>query len=132
MSDVCHLPLRAIKAELIGIPVATSYMGKSGIAETHDLALGTMGNIGQQVANRKITEADLLLAIGTSLSPENTKMLSPEFINPDRQKIVQIDVEPLNVAWTFPVAMGIASDAKLALRAIIGTWSEVARMCRSM
>ncbi|UCD58502.1 MAG: thiamine pyrophosphate-binding protein, partial [Candidatus Hydrogenedentota bacterium] len=106
-------------AELVGMPVATSYMGKSGIAETHDLALGTMGNIGQRVANEKITGADLLLAVGTSLAPENTRMLSPDYINPQRQRIVHIDIEPLNAGWTFPVTLGIASDAKLALRAII-------------
>jgi acetolactate synthase-1/2/3 large subunit len=106
-------------AELIGIPVATSYMGKSGLPETHDLALGTMGNIGQPTANKKITDADLLLAVGTSLSPENTKMLSPDLINPDKQKIVQIDVEPRNVGWTFPVTIGVTSDARLGLRAVI-------------
>jgi acetolactate synthase-1/2/3 large subunit len=106
-------------AELIGLPVASSYMGKSGIAETHDLAVGTMGNIGQRVANEKINGADLLLAVGTGLSPENTRMLSPDYIDPDRQKIIHIDIEPLNAAWTFPVALGVVSDAKLGLRAII-------------
>ncbi|RJP73549.1 MAG: thiamine pyrophosphate-binding protein [Candidatus Abyssobacteria bacterium SURF_17] len=106
-------------AELIGMPVATSYMGKSGIAETHDLALGTMGNIGQRTANEKISAADVLLAVGTCLSPENTRMLSPDYIDPTRQKIIHIDIEPLNVGWTFPVTMGVTSDARLALRAII-------------
>jgi acetolactate synthase-1/2/3 large subunit len=106
-------------AELLGMPVATSYMGKSGIAETHDLALGTMGNIGQRTANEKISGADVLLAVGTCLAPENTRMLSPEYIDAERQKIIQIDIEALNVGWTFPVALGISSDAKLALRAII-------------
>lgn len=106
-------------AELIGIPVATSYMGKSSIAEIHDLALGTMGIIGQPVANEKITNADVLLAVGTGLSPENTKMMAPDYIDPERQKIIQIDIEPLNAGWTYPVALGIASDAKLALKGII-------------
>jgi acetolactate synthase-1/2/3 large subunit len=103
----------------IGMPVATSYMGKSAIAETHDLALGTMGTIGQAVANHEIKGADLLLAVGTGLSPENTKMLSPDFIHPERQKIVQIDIEPLNAGWTYPVALGVASDARLGLRMVI-------------
>jgi acetolactate synthase-1/2/3 large subunit len=106
-------------AERIGMPVATTYMGKSSIAETHELALGTFGLIGQQAANEKVTGADLLLAVGTCLAPENTKMLSPDFINPERQKIIQIDIEPLNVGWTFPVVQGITSDAKTALRTIL-------------
>ncbi len=106
-------------AELIGIPVATSFLGKSSIRETHDCAVGTMGAIGQKVANQKITGADVILAVGSSLAPDNTKWLSPEFIDPERQKIIQIDIESRNAGWTFPVEMGITSDAKLALQAII-------------
>jgi acetolactate synthase-1/2/3 large subunit len=106
-------------AELIGIPVATSFLGKSTIRETHDCALGTMGAIGQKVANQKITGADVIMAVGSSLAPDNTKWLSPEFIDPERQKIIQIDIESRNAGWTFPVEMGITSDARLALQAII-------------
>jgi acetolactate synthase-1/2/3 large subunit len=94
-------------------------MGKGAIAETHDLALGTMGMLGQKVANQRIKAADLLLTVGTCLAPENTKMLSPDLINPERQRIVHIDIEPRNAGWTSPVTLGITSDAKLALRAII-------------
>jgi acetolactate synthase-1/2/3 large subunit len=106
-------------AELIGMPVATSYMGKSTIAETHDLALGTMGNIGQAAANEKIVGADVLLAVGTGLSPENTRMLSPAYIDAERQKIIHIDIEGRNAGWTLPVTLGAVSDARLALRSII-------------
>jgi acetolactate synthase-1/2/3 large subunit len=106
-------------AEAIGMPVATSYMGKSGIAETHDLAVGTIGQIGQRAANEKVVGADLLLAVGTCLAPDNTKMLSPDFINPERQKIVQVDIEPLHAGWMFPVTLGVTSDAKSALKAIL-------------
>ena len=107
-------------AELLGMPVATSYMGKSAIRETHDLSVGTMGIIGQESANETIMKGDVILAVGTCLAPENTKMLSPKFINPERQKIIQIDIEALNTGWAYPVAMGIQSDARLALQEIIG------------
>jgi len=106
-------------AELAGLPVATSYMGKSSIPETHELALGTTGNLGQKIANETITSADLILAVGTGLSPENNRMLAPEFINPEKQKLIHIDIEPLNAGFTLPVTLGATSDAKLALRAII-------------
>ncbi|HDP79989.1 MAG TPA: thiamine pyrophosphate-binding protein, partial [Spirochaetes bacterium] len=106
-------------AELLGIPVATSYMGKSAIPETHDLALGTMGAIGQKTANEYITGADVILAVGTALSPENTKLLSPDFIKPETQKIIQIDIESRNIGWTYPVVLGAVSDAKSGLSAVI-------------
>jgi acetolactate synthase-1/2/3 large subunit len=107
-------------AELLGMPVTTSYMGKSAIAETHDLSLGTMGVIGQKIANQRIASADVILAVGTCLAPDNTKMISSRFINPERQRIIHIDIEPLHTGWTYPIAVGVASDAKLALRAICG------------
>jgi acetolactate synthase-1/2/3 large subunit len=106
-------------AELIGMPVATSVMGKSSIAETHDLALGGTGNFGQKAANEKLLEADLIFAIGTGLAPENHKMLGPDWINPKKQKIVQIDIEPLNIGFTYPVEYGAVSEAKRALRLLI-------------
>ena len=106
-------------AELLGMPVATTYMGKSSIPETHDLSVGTIGVIGQKIANQKIREADVILAVGTCLAPDNTKMLSPKFIEAQRQKIIQIDVEPRNMGWTYPIEIGVTSDARLALREIL-------------
>jgi len=106
-------------AELIGMPVATTYMGKSAIAETHELSLGTMGLIGQRVANDQVMAADVLFAVGTCLAPDNTKMQSSRFINPKTQKIIQVDIESLNAGWTYPLELGITSDAGLALKEII-------------
>lgn len=106
-------------AEELAMPVATTYMGKSALPETHELAVGTIGQIGQEAANRSIEDADVLLVVGSCLGPENTKMLSPRFIRPDRQAIVQIDIEPRNIGWTFPVAQGIQADAKGALQSIL-------------
>lgn len=105
-------------AELLGLPVATTYMGKSAIAETHPLSIGTIGIIGRKIANRRVAGADLILALGSCLSPDNTLMMSSKFIDPTRQRIVQIDIEGLNIGWTFPVAKGVVSDLKMALSKI--------------
>jgi len=108
-------------AELLGIPVATSYKGKSAIPEVHPLALGVMGTFGQKVANSVIAEADLLLVAGCHLAPSDTKYESLEMINPARQKIVQIDIEPRNAGWVFPVDMALIGDLRLTLQEIIET-----------
>jgi len=105
-------------AEMIAAPVATSYMGKSSIAETHPLALGMMGRIGQKAANTAISGADVILAVGTGLAPDNTMMLSPDFIKAEEQKIIHIDIEPLNIGFTYPIELGVTSDARLAMGAI--------------
>jgi acetolactate synthase-1/2/3 large subunit len=106
-------------AELIGIPVATSYMGKSSIAETHDLALGVMASRGQKLATDLIAKADTILAVGTCLAPDNTNNCGKEFINIENQRLLHIDIDPRNAGWTYPVTLGATSDAKLGLRAII-------------
>jgi acetolactate synthase-1/2/3 large subunit len=106
--------LRAL-AEALGIPVATTAAGKGTFPETHDLALGVMGTFGTPLANRIVGRADVVLVVGSKLSPNDTANESAELLDPDRQKIVQVDVEPLNAAWTYPVDLAIVGDAALAL-----------------
>ena len=109
----------AALAEMLAMPVATSYMGKSVIPETHELAVGMMGRIGQATANAAVRGADVILAVGTGLAPDNTMMLAPDYIKPATQKIIHIDIEPLNIGFTFPVEQGIHSHAAPALDGII-------------
>lgn len=112
-------------AELFSLPVATSYMGKSTFPEIHPLALGMMGGFGQILANTVIGEADLLLVVGSRLSPSNTLAENPALIDPTRQNIIQIDIEPRNVGWTYPVEIGLVGDAKVILRQILRASGEV-------
>jgi acetolactate synthase-1/2/3 large subunit len=108
-------------AELIGMPVTTSYMGKSSLPDTHDLSLGVMASRGQKLASDFIKRSDFILAVGTCLAPDNTNSCSPDLINPNNQKIIQIDIDPRNAGWTYPITLGVTSDAKLALRSIINS-----------
>src|SRR5215468_1166345 len=102
-------------AELIGAPVATTASGKGTFAETHPLALGVCGNFGQATANAVIGAADLVLAVGTRLGPADTANENPQLIDPTRQTLLQIDVEPKNASWSFPCDVAIVGDAALAL-----------------
>jgi acetolactate synthase I/II/III large subunit len=106
--------LRAL-AELIGAPVATTASGKGTFAETHPLALGVCGNFGQATANAVIGESDLVLAIGTRLGPADTTNENPQLIDPTRQTLLQIDIEPKNASWSFPCDVAMIGDATLAL-----------------
>src|SRR5262249_43921306 len=106
-------------AELLAIPVATTATGKSAIADVHPLALGVFGNWGQQVANEVVSTADTVLVVGSRLAPTDTCFENPELLDADRQKFLQIDVEPLNVGRHFPVAAGIVADARESLAALV-------------
>jgi acetolactate synthase-1/2/3 large subunit len=101
------------------MPVATSYKGKSTIAETHPLALGMVGVYGQAVANQVVGEADTVIVVGAKLSPQDTMRESPNVFNPRRQRIIQIDIDDRNAGWTFPIELGLTGDAGSVLSQLI-------------
>jgi acetolactate synthase I/II/III large subunit len=106
-------------ADLMAIPVATTATGKSAMAEVHPQALGVFGNWGQAVANEVVSNADAVLVVGSRLAPTDTCFENPELLDADRQTIVQIDVEPLNVGRHYPVKGAIVADARDALAALV-------------
>jgi acetolactate synthase-1/2/3 large subunit len=108
-------------AEMTGMPVATSNMGKGAIDETHALSVGVLGSFGHPLANSTVQEADILLVLGCRLKPQDTCFENPEIINPHRQKIVQVDYEPENIGCNFPVNIGLCGDLKLVLGQLLAT-----------
>src|SRR5262249_21693001 len=40
---------------------------------------------------------------------------TPKLLNPQRQTLIQIDIEPKNAAWTYPVELTLIGDAKAVL-----------------
>ena len=106
----CHSSLQEL-AELWGMPVATSYKGKSALAETHPLSLGMVGLYGQDVANKVVGDADTVLVVGAKLTPQETVREQPSIFDPRRQRIIQIDIDERNAGWTFPVELGLIGDA---------------------
>jgi acetolactate synthase I/II/III large subunit len=106
-------------ADLMAIPVATTATGKSAMAEVHPQALGVFGNWGQAVANEVVSNADAVLVVGSRLAPTDTCFENPELLDADRQVLLQIDVEPLNVGRHYPVKGAIVADARDALAALV-------------
>jgi acetolactate synthase-1/2/3 large subunit len=102
-------------AEAAGAAVVTSYLGKSTIAETHDLAAGVIGSFGHEGANRVVSEADVLLVVGSRLNPMDTNWQAPSFIRPDEQFIVHADVDTRNAGWVYPADVGLVGDAAKGL-----------------
>ncbi|MDP6667977.1 MAG: thiamine pyrophosphate-binding protein, partial [Dehalococcoidia bacterium] len=113
-----HKQLREL-AELLAIPVTTTYKGKSAIEETHPLAVGPMGIYGLESANRTVNEADVVLVVGARLRPQDTASHHPELLSPERQRIIQIDVDPRNAGWTVPVELGLVGDARAILDQVL-------------
>jgi acetolactate synthase-1/2/3 large subunit len=102
-------------AELLDAPVATTAAGKGVFAETHPLALGLFGTFGLEAANAIVAEADVIVAVGTRLGFTDTARENPELLDPERQTIIQIEVEPRNASWTFPAEVALVGDAATVL-----------------
>jgi acetolactate synthase-1/2/3 large subunit len=106
-------------AETAGLPVATTAAGKGCFAETHPLALGVFGTFGTAAANACIGEADLVLVIGSKLSPSDTAWENRALLDPTRQNFVQLDIEPRNASWNYPAEQVLIGDAAIVLDQLI-------------
>jgi acetolactate synthase-1/2/3 large subunit len=102
-------------AELAGMPVATTAAGKGCFPETHPLALGVFGTFGTPAANACVGEADLVLVVGSKLSPSDTAWANSKLLDPTRQVFVQIDIEPRHASWNFPAEHVALGDAGTVL-----------------
>ncbi|MFC7045332.1 thiamine pyrophosphate-binding protein [Halobacteriaceae archaeon GCM10025711] len=105
-------------AEAYGAAVTTSYLGKSTLPETHDLAAGVIGSFGHEGANQVVSEADVLLVVGCRLNPMDTNWQAPSFIRPDDQTIVHADIDTRNAGWVYPADVGLVGDAAESLHAL--------------
>jgi acetolactate synthase-1/2/3 large subunit len=110
--------LRAL-AETAGLPVTTTAAGKGCIPETHPLALGVFGTFGTPAANACIGEADLVLVVGSKLSPSDTAWENTKLLDPTRQSFVQIDIEPRNASWNYPAENVVLGDAAQILGQLV-------------
>jgi acetolactate synthase-1/2/3 large subunit len=103
-------------AELLMIPVVTTFKGKGAFPENHPLALGPIGMHGHAEANKLIIEADVLLAIGARFSDRSVGKFD-EF--GQNMKIIHIDIDPAEIGKNKAVDVPIVGDVKASLRALV-------------
>jgi len=107
-----------VAAETFELPVVTTAQGKGVFDETHPLAGGVIGAFGWPSANDLVATADVVLAVGTKLGTVDTIDENVALLDPRRQRILHVDVEPLVLGWTTPVERAVLSDAAGFLRAL--------------
>jgi acetolactate synthase-1/2/3 large subunit len=102
-------------AELLLMPVATTFMGKGAFPEIHPLSVGTIGMHGNPLANKLLLEADVMLAVGTRFSDRATGNI--DTFAPEAKKI-HVDIDAAEIGKNIDVDVPIVADAKKALSAI--------------
>ena len=108
-------------AERTGIPVVTTLLGISAFPDDHPLYLGWPGMHGQASVNRAIDRSDLLFAVGMRFDDRITGAAHKFAPN---AKIIHIDVDPSELGKVIKPTVGIAADAKAAMRSILGHLDE--------
>lgn len=100
-------------AELLGAPVLASCNGKGIVSERHPLSLGAGPQ--HKSAYDLVREADVVLAVGTELSPADWWLGPP----PIDGTLIRIDIDPDVIVTNLAPSIPVVGDAGEALDAII-------------
>lgn len=103
-------------AELTGVPVITTIMGKGAIPTTNRLYVGNIGIHGSYAANAAVNGCDVLFSIGTRFNDRITGKI--ESFAPNA-KIIHVDVDAASISRTIDVDVPIVADAKKAIVALL-------------
>jgi acetolactate synthase-1/2/3 large subunit len=99
-------------AEHRQIPVATSVNGKGSIDERHPLSVGVVGSYSAWCANRTVSEADLVIYLGSATGDQTTHNWT---VPASGTAIVQIDIDPAELGRNYPHTIGVMGDARATL-----------------
>jgi acetolactate synthase-1/2/3 large subunit len=108
-------------AELLMIPVVTTFKGKGAFPENHPLAMGPIGMHGHAEANKIILEADVILAIGARFSDRSVGRFD-EFGK--GMNIIHMDIDPAEIGKNKSVDVAIVGDVKSSLRTLVKMLSK--------
>ena len=99
-----------------GIPATYTLMGAGVVAYDDPLSLGMIGMHGCYTANRAVSEADVVVAIGTRFS-DRVALKPSTFAK--KATIIQIDIDPSEVNKNVEVDLSVVGDAAYILQAML-------------
>jgi acetolactate synthase-1/2/3 large subunit len=108
-------------AELVKIPVVTTFKGKGAFPENHPLAMGPIGMHGHAEANKIILEADCILAVGARFSDRSVGKFD-EFGK--GMSIIHMDIDPAEIGKNKSVDVALVGDVKSSLRTLVKMFSK--------
>jgi len=109
-------------AELLGCPVASTYLHNDSFPSDHALWAGPLGYLGSKAAMTAVSEADLVICLGTRLGPFGTNPQYGFDYWPKSANIIQVEVDPKRVGRVKPFKegdVGICGDVTAATTSIL-------------
>ncbi|MGH7864973.1 MAG: acetolactate synthase large subunit [Candidatus Binataceae bacterium] len=101
-------------SERLGIPVATTFMGKGVFPDDHPNSLGAIGFMAHDYVNFGFDRADLIVCVGYDLQE-----YAPDRLNPLGDKsIIHIHRYPAEVDANYHIAVGIEGNIPQSLDAL--------------
>ena len=106
-------------AEYLGAPVACSYLHNDAFPAGHELWAGPIGYQGHKTAMNLISQADVVLALGSRLGPFGTLPQHGLEYWPEDARIVQVDTDHRALGLVRDVEVAVCGDAGAASREIL-------------
>src|SRR3984885_7322440 len=107
------------EAALARAAVCNSYLHNDSFPASHKLSVGPLGYQGSKAAMKLISQADVVLALGTRLGPFGTLPQHGLDYWPKEAKAIQIDADPRMLGLVKPISVGIHGDARAAAAALL-------------
>jgi sulfoacetaldehyde acetyltransferase len=106
-------------AERLGAPVVNSYQHNDSFPASHPLWCGPLGYQGSKAGMKLISQADVVLALGTRLGPFGTLPQHGMDYWPKAAQIIQVDADNKMLGLVKKISVGICGDAKAAAEALL-------------
>jgi sulfoacetaldehyde acetyltransferase len=105
-------------AERLGAPVVNSYLHNDSFPASHPQWCGPLGYQGSKAAMKLISQADVVVALGSRLGPFGTLPQHGLDYWPKDAKIIQIDADHKMLGLVKKISVGICGDAKATAAAL--------------
>jgi sulfoacetaldehyde acetyltransferase len=116
-------------AERLGAPVVNSNLHNDSFPASHPQWCGPLGYQGSKAAMKLISQADVVIALGTRLGPFGTLPQHGLEYWPKDAKIIQIDADHKMLGLVKKISVGICADAKAAAVALTERLAGKALAC---
>ena len=116
-------------AERLGAPVVNSYLHNDSFPASHPLWCGPLGYQGSKAAMKLMSQADVVVALGSRLGPFGTLPQHGMDYWPKSAKIIQIDADNKMLGLVKKISVGICGDAKAAAVALTARLADRTLAC---
>ncbi|NBT34792.1 MAG: sulfoacetaldehyde acetyltransferase [Betaproteobacteria bacterium] len=106
-------------ADRLGAPVVTGYLRNDAFPASHPLWAGPLGYQGSKAAMKLISQADVVLALGSRMGPFGTLPQHGLDYWPKDAKIIQVEADHTNLGLVKKIHVGIHGDAKAVAKALL-------------